>query len=234
LAAPASNADVIAEAIVAAARAYGDDPMAALTDRSGRGRLGDRARRALPAAISALATQSGDLRPLARCLDVDPSTVRIARRTRSAPFAKAEEAAIEALTGLRLSLAEAVIADAPPEPEPEPEPEPLPPKAAPPKAAPPPSLAARTPLPGPIAAAMRAAYVPPAPPPTPAGSLRGQVLIALQDGRHTSSGMATRLGQKELTVEQTLKTLRIEGLVEAICEGPVTRHTYWRLPRAPA
>lgn len=102
------NAQMIAAAVVAAAKSYGDDPARALS--AGKGS----ARRALPAACSALNRVTGaSLRQICTPLGMPATSVSRARAQGGAAFKAAEAAAIAVLGGA-----------APPAPAPEPEPAP--------------------------------------------------------------------------------------------------------------
>lgn len=212
------DADVIAWAVVAAARAWGDEPERACI---GQGRTD---RRALPAAIVGLARASGAQEAmLARLLSLSPATLRAAKANRKGAFVAAEAAAFEAA---RLVL-EDDLEDRDGEGEAEPEAAEAPTAAEPAAAAP----AYQGPRHAPPVNFRREAE-------RVIGemTLSDRILAALAKGPGTSRGLSVVLDAKELLVSRCLSTLSHAGAIKA---GPMPesgqRDQRWYLAdRAPS
>ena len=188
------GAEAVAWAVVAAARAYGDDPEVALT---GTGRFD---RRSLPAAICGLARASGAQQAsLARTVGLTSSALRVAKARKKDAFTPAEAAAYEAALLVLEDEGEDEVSNeaggAPPEPEPE--------------AAPAVQAAVRTsPSPPP-----RRPVAFDNPPPAPIEALSARILAALARAPGTSRGLATVLDAKEEPVCRELSVLHHEGRI---------------------
>lgn len=217
LAAPLT-ADLVARAVIAAARSYGDDPVHAMTSTARFGR------RALAAAASGVA-RAMEVSPIraARILQIKDTNVYTARARASADFVAAELAATRAVefAAWRPQAAEDDAAALEGE-EPlamvqveviEPGP--------------------RTALPGPAAARMR-----PSPPPSDArgasvsSPIRDLILKALAERPLNTMSLAYLVDSKEMAVSSTLVQLEHEGLVQyrTVENGP--RRFEWLLKAA--
>ena len=222
----ALTADLMARAVIAAAQAYGDDPVTAMTCHRNAP-----ARRALSAAVSGICRgvelPMGQVAPL---LGVRPATVYTIRTKKDERFGRAELAAMRAVEFAlwRPDAAESGVGadgeDDLAEPEPEPEvvvgPEPVEVEAEP--AAPSPYDTAHprlppapyTPRSGPISAPL--AMRPPRAAPPPAEAPTSDLLLkALAGGPHDSMSLAFLIDRKELVVVQSLKQLEHEGRVRS-------------------
>lgn len=230
------SAEAAAWAVVASARAYGDDPVAALTGEGAR-RYG--ARRCLAPAIVGLAQATGAQEAsLARLLGLPPNSLRPAKAQQKGRYREALAAVIAAV-GL---VIEDEAAERAGEPDPEPPPEPV--SHA--------SLSSeRVAADG--ALAMRfgidvASAGPPFPivaapfkpmpviyrgDPTPAAPLGARILDALGRAPGTPRGLATVLDAKEELVGREITRLAHEGAIEA---GPMPdsgrRDQRWKLVKA--
>lgn len=236
-----SNADAIAFAVVGAARAYGDDPVASLTTTL-RTKLSPA--RAVAPAINALARDKADIRALSRILGRNPEAVETAR-------GKTTPGYLKALDGARALIdfaAEAVADDdaAPPDQDLAPAPTALPAEA--------PEDRARTVRAFAASAAQKLAEVKPFEPPkgastvtaqtSPFGlsaaaapahgaSVRARVLEALDGRSLNAQSLATLADAKEMVIGQTLSQLLKEGLVQRDGEGCATsRGVRWSLAAA--
>lgn len=248
------TADLCARAIIAAARAYGDDPERACTGS------GNAKRRALTAAAGGLRNATGaDWRVLGRILGMSPGSFMVARSpTRRTDAYTAAETAAERAVRYALWRPEAAASAAPAEGEGvEPggcEPgeamaPPEPPLRNPvehdaPMLTPPPEPASRIPIrtaaPG-LTASRRVGQTPPRREPAVRGPettrslaaadrpVRDLVLDALADGPRDSMNIAAAIDRKELAVVSALSTLESEGLVasEPLKDGP--RRYRWKL-----
>lgn len=214
------DADVIAWAVVAAARAWGDEPERACI---GQGRTD---RRALPAAIVGLARASGAQEAmLARLLSLSPATLRAAKANRKGAFVAAEAAAFEAA---RLVL-EDDLQDRDGEGEAEPAAAETPPAPEPPPAAAAPAYQGPRHAP-PVNFRREAERV------IGEMTLSDRILAALAKGPGTSRGLSVVLDAKELLVARCLSTLSHAGAIKA---GPMPesgqRDQRWYLAdRAPS
>ncbi len=211
------SADLIARAIIAAARSYGDDPVDAMTSTARFGR------RALTAAAGGVA-RAMDVTPRrpARILKINDTNIYSARTRGGAEFLAAELAAMRAVEFALRRPENGQIADDGPEAHPAPivhfeliEPGP------------------KTTLPGPIASRSR-----PAPPPplrSASGlaqaerSIRDLILEALTQRPMNTMSLASMIDRKEMAVSSTLGQMENEGLVEyrAVNNGP--RRFEWLL-----
>ncbi len=253
------TADLIARAIIAAARSYGDDPQRALQSRAGT------MRRSVMPAVGALLQETDLSRArLGKILDCNPRN--LSRASKAPGYAEAERAARGAVAYARWrpEAAESVVGAAP-TPSPSageapdavassPDPEPVAPPS-PPAGGEPGSLARKlaalhngkspsaihppppTPLPtSPPAQRAREPEFqrPPRPPLSPAppiaGSLETRILELLQEGSANTQGMATVLDVKESAVCATLRILLHAGQVVADPVPPEgLRAQRWRL-----
>jgi len=233
------SADAVAWAVVASARAYGDDPVAVLTGEGAR-RYG--ARRCLAPAIVGLARATGAQEAgLARMLGMPTGTIQGAKANQKGRYREALAAVIEAV-GLVLED-EAAEGAGEPEPEPEllPEPPPEPVSHASltsERVAADGALALRFGID--VAAAGRpdpivAAPFKPMPviyrgDPTPSAPLGARILDALGRAPGTPRGLATVLDAKEELVGREITRLAHEGAIEP---GPMPesgrRDQRWKL-----
>lgn len=238
--APLLTADLCARAIIAAARAFGDDPVMACTSQSAR------KRRALSAAASGLVQGAdvGVLRAQA-VLGLSHCAIRQARRAQGEPWAGAalaamravefalwqaeavedEDEAVAVAEEIQKPLAEATD-DAPRPPPPAPPPPPPPP--------PPPEPVAPpwgTRLAGAIGASLQMGRPPMAPPGVTSGdrALRDLVVEALASGPKDSMNLASCVDRKEMAVIVELNALQRAGEVmsEDIADG--ARRFRWHL-----
>lgn len=196
------TADMVARAVIAAARIYGDDPLEVLQASTMK-------RRAVVAAASALEA-SGLVRfkELAPMLAIRSTTVHHARKAARPRFLRAAGAATRAIeySRWRPDAAASVVA-APPA---------IPRATAVEAAASVRDLHAEIARPlraqsgGMLSAMVRPTYSPPAGPP-PERSLGDRILDELADGPVSAAGLATRLDVKELPVSQTIRALAQAG-----------------------
>jgi hypothetical protein len=198
----AVSADVIAWAVVASARVFGDDPVAAL---SGGARLRG-ARRCLPPAVVGVARATGAQEAsLARMLGLPTGTVQGAKAHQKGRYREALAAVIAAVD---LVLEDDRAGGGVAEPEPEIAPEAEPPMDE--------------------GAAIARACAPPAPPapfkpmpviyrgdPTPSSPLGARILAALARAPGTPRGLATALDAKEELVGREITRLAHEGMIVA-------------------
>lgn len=231
------TADVMARAVIAAAKAYGDDPIEAF--RPGKGAW----RRSLLAAADGLSDVSDvSLMRICRSLTVANTSVSRARASNSETFRAASRAASRAANyaGWRLEARETVVEAG---------------GCAPPVIIAPAgedqladdsdgddaTTGAANPLPGEGVAAAQASIPRPAPsPPTvsevPAADrpVRDQVLDALAKGALNTLSLAHVVDRKEMTVSSALTELERAGLVESrpVADGP--RRLEWMLKVAAA
>ncbi len=225
-------ADLWARAIIAAARAYGDDPVEALA--------GTAQRRCLQAACLALVAPTGlSIAEVATRLGLQPSAVRRMKTEGNREFKAAWRAAARAADYAcwRPEAAESVVQAAgemdrvgeagveviAPEAAPLPEPAPKPAHLARPHA----------PLAGRVNLANGHAFTPafrPGPPP-PTQSLEARILARLGQAPTCPRSLASILGVKESFVDQTLRVLGLEGRVIAgeTPPGASPRETAWSL-----
>ena len=242
-------ADLWARAIIAAARAYGDDPVEALTSPAGHARASKR--RSLPAACLGISEATGlPIGRVAPVLALNPSNVRGQKSKANREFKAAWKAAARAveyacwrpeaaesvaqaageltLTGAATAEAapswEAELAravEALPEPAPVPPPEPRPAHLSRPHA----------PLAGRVNLSNGHAFSPafrPGPPPL-TQSLEGRILAQLGERPGSPRGLASILDIKESFVAQTLRNLAREGRVTAaeLAPGASDRDQAW-------
>jgi len=210
------TADLVARAVVASARAYGDDPVRCFMAQGGP------CRRSMSPAAEALsrATRIPYLR-LAPLLGIAPRGSARARANGGAAYERAFAAAEAAVLGA-----------VPPT---------LPPPTTPVQTAPPVAgLGSVTPGPRRApAGALTSWYTPMigAPSSLPIGErpLADRIVEVLHDGSATSMGLASILGAKESLVGQSLSALAHVGVVEAgeIPEEGV-RHQRWSLAQRAA
>jgi hypothetical protein len=203
----ALTADLIATAIVASARAYGDDPVLALTVASGV-----RRRCLAPAIVALKAVTTASFKRVAPLVGCAPTAVSQARSCAGPNFTRAQKAAVAALAAHLAPAAPApVVVVAPP--------------------APPAPAGLTRPVPGAVSCSVRPALPErSAEPLLPTTSAEDQILEALIDGPHTTSGMASRLGLKEMVVIAVLGSLQREGAVTADRVPEAGRRAqYWRL-----
>jgi DNA-binding transcriptional ArsR family regulator len=239
---PLPSADRYAVAIVASARAYGDDPLAAVIA------VGPRQRRCLAAALMALSeVHRLPLSRLARPLGASASNV-------ARSMARPGGAGLRA----RLAVLKALAPAASPAPQRDGQPGPKPVWAAPPIPAPPPPVPPPVPAPPPVVAVAAPPAPPPSPPPAPrlpAGpisaalssyrptaafetpwsglSLGERVLALLEDGHMAASTLAIHCETNELAVSRELSVLEHAGQVEALPIPPEGRRARrWRLTAA--
>ncbi|MFN3582583.1 hypothetical protein [Phenylobacterium sp.] len=214
------TADLCARAIIAAARAFGTDPVRAVTDHPR-----SRHRKALTAAGAALRrTLETPWADLERVLQVKQHTVGTVRAKPG--FLAGELAAARAIefATWRPEAAESVAGGAGTD------------EVGAPMASPEPQAAAAKPQtlprqPGPITAEARlfAARAVPSLPPLER-PLADRILDVLAEGSATAIGLASILGAKELLVGQSLNVLMQAGAIvagEIPAEGP--RHRRWQL-----
>lgn len=249
-------ADLWARAIIAAARAYGDDPVEALTSPAGHARASKR--RSLPAACLGISEATGlSVGRVAPVLALQPSTVRARKVRAPREFKAAWKAAARAIeyacwrpeaaesvaqAAGRLDLvgsagAEVITAEAAPSWEAElaravealPQPAPVP------EPEPRPAHLARphAPLAGRVNLSNGHAFSPafrPGPPP-PTQSLEGRILAQLAERPGSPRGLASILDIKESFVAQTLRNLAREGRVTAaeLAPGASDRDQAWRV-----
>jgi hypothetical protein len=211
------TADLVARAIIAAALAYGDDPVRACTS------LGKVQRRSLVAAAGGLAR--AEVCPVKRAtsvLGVRPSGLYSARTKRLPAFLGAETAAMRAVEFAmwRPEAAESVVGGEAEDEAVLPPPEPEEAEAA-------PAAQVTGPVRQLLIVTRPAAIASPAAEPprlTPASALRDRLVGLLTDkGPMSASSMATWLGVKELDVSRTLTALAHEGLVAAGEPGTLGR-----------
>ncbi|MCA3716474.1 hypothetical protein [Phenylobacterium sp.] len=225
-------ADLWARAIIAAARAYGDDPVEALA--------GTAQRRCLQAACLGIVQATGlSIGEVASRLGLQPSAVRRMKTegnrefkaawrsaARAADYAcwrpEAAESVVQAV-GEMDRVGEAGVEVIAPEAAPLPEPAPKPARLARPHA----------PLAGRVNLANGHAFTPafrPGPPP-PTQSLEARILARLGQAPTCPRSLASILGVKESFVDQTLRVLGLEGRVIAgeTPPGASPRETAWSL-----
>ncbi len=221
-------ADLWARAILAAARAYGDDPVEALA--------GTAQRRCLQAACLGIVQATGlSIGEVATRLGLQPSAVRRMKTEgnrefkaawRAADYAcwrpEAAESVVQA-AGEMDRVGEAGVEVIAPEAAPLSEPEPKPAHLARPHA----------PLAGRVNLANGHAFTPafrPGPPP-PTQSLEARILARLGQAPTCPRSLASILGVKESFVDQTLRVLGLEGRVIAgeTPPGASPRETAWSL-----
>ena len=225
-------ADLWARAILAAARAYGDDPVEALA--------GTAQRRCLQAACLGIVQATGlSIGEVAARLGLQPSAVRRMKTegnrefkaawraaARAADYAcwrpEAAESVVQSL-GEMDRVGEAGVEVIAPEAAPLPEPAPKPAHLARPHA----PLAGRVNLAN--GHAFTPAFRPGPPPPTP--SLEARILARLGQAPTCPRSLASILGVKESYVDQTLRVLGLEGRVIAgeTPPGASPRETAWSL-----
>jgi hypothetical protein len=221
------TADLIAHAVVASARVYGDDPVKALTSRGPNGR-----RCLTPAAsgvlialdLSPRTKPHGAPDPVSRALGLAPMSVYKARRARGAGLFEAAELA--AASSVRKGLDDQRRTPPPP-----------PAHAAPVECVAPSAGSGKSPVPAVLRKALAATSTPvrtilPAPPPEPpALSLPRRILEVLKDGPCNPPGLAVLFDAKDLAVSQTLAQLQREGkIVAGLCaEGQSRRDQMWRV-----
>lgn len=252
-------ADVWARAIIAAARAFGDDPIEAVVAAPVRG--GRSKRQSLPAACLGIAKVSGQpVGRVAPILGLQPSHVR-ARKAHGGPeFRRAVQAAERAAQyalwrpeaaesvagsasgdlqlvgeagGESLALDPAADWEAELAQAVEALPEPAPVAEAPAAERPAHIAKPHTPLAGRVNLANGHAFAPtfrPGPPP-PTQSLEGRILARLAVAPGSPRGLASILDIKEAFVAQTLRNLAREGRVTAadLAEGQSDRDQAWSL-----
>lgn len=245
-------ADLWARAIIAAARAYGDDPVEALTSPAGHAQ--NSRRRSLPAACLGISEATGvPILRAAPVLGLQPNQVRARKSAPSRKFKAAWKAAARAVeyacwrpeaaeslaqaageldlvgaAGAEIVRAswEAELAqavEALSEPAPAPPPEAKPAHLARPHA----------PLAGRVNLSNGHAFTPafrPGPPP-PTQSLEGRILAQLAERPGSPRGLASILDIKEAFVAQTLRNLGREGRVKAddLAPGASDRDQAWRV-----
>jgi hypothetical protein len=197
---PPLTADVIARAIVAAARSYGDDPVVAMTTKTGT------VRRALAPAMYGVREATGwPMRQLARVMRMDGPTMRRARLNGGEKFTRAQAAAVTALTSGELP--------APPVETPEDRRLAMLAQAVRAK----PAVVVPTPhrvAPGPVTAYVAGPVYRAAPTGKPI-VLRDKIMAQLVDAPSTAPSLAILTGAKELAVSETLRVMEHEGAVLA-------------------
>lgn len=226
-------ADLWARAILAAARAYGDDPVEVLTDP--RRRLLVR----LAACLGIVQATGLSIGEVATRLGLQPSAVRRMKTEGNHVFKAAVRAAARAVeyacwrpeaaesvvqsVGEMDRVGEAGVEVIAPEAAPLPEPEPKPAHQDRPHA----------PLAGRVNLANGHAFTPafrPGPPP-PTQSLEARILARLGQAPTCPRSLASILGVKESFVDQTLRVLGLEGRVACADTPPGAspRETLWSL-----
>jgi hypothetical protein len=224
------TSDVVARGIIAAAQAYGDDPVKACTSRGGA------QRRCLIPAVDAIAQVSGFAPTrLRKILGMSTGGTPAGRRERDARFVKAREAAVravefafwrpEAAESVVAATASTVIESAPPA-----------------DVIPGPPIAVedrdrRQALGGPITSGVRSVgRLSAKPEVTP---LPDRILAILNDGPATPRGLSSILGVNEMAVTSTLRQLVHDGAVldpedqpapaaTSIRDTPFRLRTNWR------
>ena len=184
------DAQTIAVAIVACAKVFGDDPVAALTGGP---------RRCLPPAACALVEFGTGLAAICRVLGLNPGSVKAVRTRPYGAFRPAMAAAMEAVTLHRSNPATGLATGPTSEPE-APEPQAVPPRPVGPPKAKLVQVARR-----PIAPTVQ----------VPAESLGGRILAALARGPGTPRGLATILDAKEELVGREINMLQHAGRIRA-------------------
>lgn len=216
----AVSADVVAWAVVASARVFGDDPVAVLSGAERR--YG--ARRCLPPAVVGLARLTGAQEAaLARMVGLPTGTVTAAKANQKGRYREALAAVIAAVD---LVLEDDRASGGVVEPEAEP---------APPAAPPIPLIVpvVRVPSPAPTTAPFKPMPVIYRGDPTPSAPLRARILAALAKAPGTPRGLATVLDAKEELVGREITCLAHEG---AIVAGPMPesgrRDQRWKLVKS--
>ncbi|WP_374572570.1 hypothetical protein [Phenylobacterium sp.] len=216
--------------MIASARAYGDDPVRALTAQRGP------RRRCLPAAVAALSDGTGrSVPPIADILKILANSVWRARRAGGAAFDQAYDRARDAIDAALAVQALAALANSSPDdaagsrPDAETPTDPSPPASERPAEGVP-----QGPKSKPVGRILmdtpRATAFHATPDRTAGAPLTSRILAHLADRDWSAPALATVLGEKELVVTQALKQLVAEGRAsadEAPFEG--ARFRRWRL-----